>query len=80
MTFAEKLRELRDERGLSEAKLAKVSGLPFGSVHSYGQGDRLPGFAAVVKLAAALGVDCTAFSQCEDIAEEKPAKRKPRKK
>ena len=70
MTFAEKLRELRDAKGLSEAKLAKLSGLPFGTVHVYGIGRSKPSFAAVVKLAKALEVDCTMFSSCDDIADE----------
>jgi transcriptional regulator with XRE-family HTH domain len=70
MTFAEKLRELRDAKGLSEAKLAELSGLPFGTVHIYGLGRRAPSFANVVKLAAALGVTCEAFAECEDVTGE----------
>ncbi|MCC6421443.1 MAG: helix-turn-helix transcriptional regulator [Gemmataceae bacterium] len=73
MTFAEKLRELRDDRGLSEAKLAEASGLPVATVHNYSLGRRKPSFAAVVKLARALGVDCTAFADCDDVqGEEEP--------
>jgi transcriptional regulator with XRE-family HTH domain len=75
MTFAEKLRKLRDAAGLSEAKLAQASGLTFASVHSYGLGSRSPSFAAVVKLARALGVDCTAFADCEDV--DPPAPQQP---
>jgi transcriptional regulator with XRE-family HTH domain len=79
MTFAERLRELRDRAGLSEAKLAAASGLTFGSVHSYGLGLRKPSFEAVVKIAAALGVTCEAFAQCVDV--DKPgARKKPRRK
>ncbi|QJW93117.1 helix-turn-helix domain-containing protein [Frigoriglobus tundricola] len=85
MTFAEKLRELRDAKGLSEAKLADASGLPFGTVHVYAIGRRRPSFAAVVKLAKALGVTCEAFAECDDIAgedeeEKKPEKPAPKKK
>ncbi|VTR94024.1 xre family transcriptional regulator : : HTH_3 [Gemmata massiliana] len=73
MTFAEKLRELRDAKGLSEAKLADLSGVPFGTVHEYGLGRRKPSFAAVLKIAKALGVTCEAFSMCSDlIGEEQP--------
>ena len=81
MTFAEKLRELRDLKGLSEAKLAILSGVPFGTIHDYGLGRRMPSLAIAVKLAKALGVDCTIFSDCTDISgpsepePEKPAKR-----
>lgn len=67
MTFAEKLRELRDKAGLSEAKLAAASGLTFSAVHKYGLGSRKPSYAAVVALAAALGTDCTAFAGCDDV-------------
>jgi transcriptional regulator with XRE-family HTH domain len=81
MTFAEKLRELRDAAGLTEAKLAEASGLPFGTVHVYAIGRRKPSFASVLKLAKALGVTCEAFAECEDLANddegEKPAAKKP---
>lgn len=85
MTFAEKLRELRDAAGLSEAKLAEVSGLSFGSVHQYGlsqgTGQRKPSYAAVMKLCKALKVSCEVFAECEDVLgdvdDEKPAA-KPR--
>ena len=82
MNFAEKLRELRDRAGLSEAKLAELSGVSFGAVHNYGLGLRTPTFPAVVKLARALGVTCQVFADCEDIATPaKPPARsaKPRK-
>jgi transcriptional regulator with XRE-family HTH domain len=67
MTFAEKLRELRGKAGLSEAKLAELSGVSFGAVHNYGLGIRKPTLAAAVKLARALGTTCEAFADCEDI-------------
>ncbi len=77
MTFAEKLRELRDKAGLSEAKLAELSGLTFASVHGYGLGRRKPSFNAVVKLSKALGVTCEAFADCDDMVngEEEPKSR-----
>lgn len=79
MLFSEKLRTLRDKKGLSEAKLAEASGLTFASVHMYGLGRRKPSFAAVVKMAKALGVTCQAFADCDDLkAEERPAS-KPKK-
>lgn len=78
MTFAQRLRELRDKAGLSEAKLAKASGVSFASVHEYGSGRRHPSFLAVVKLAKALGVTCEAFADCEDVGG-KPEKKKAKK-
>jgi transcriptional regulator with XRE-family HTH domain len=91
MTFAQRLRQLRDNAGLSEAKLAKASGVPFATLHDYGGGRRMPSFSNVVKIAAALGATCEAFADCEDIApmqangsaeagSKKPARRKPKAK
>ena len=80
MLFAERLREMRDGKGLSEAKLADLSGVPFGTIHDYGLGRRAPSFSNVVKLASALGVECTAFSGCEDVAGEEPMKPAVKKK
>lgn len=79
MTFAEKLRELRDAKGLSEARLAELSGVPFGTVHDYGLGRRAPSFANVLALAKALGVSCEEFSGCEDVTPE-PAPKRGKKK
>jgi transcriptional regulator with XRE-family HTH domain len=84
MKFRDKLRQVRDAKRLSEAKLAEASGVSFAAIHDYGQGRRRPSFSAVVKLARALGVTCQEFADCEDIAEgepvEKPAPKKPTKK
>jgi transcriptional regulator with XRE-family HTH domain len=87
MTFAVKLRELRDTAGLSEARLAQQCGLAFGTLHDYGLGRRKPSFAAVVKIARALDTTCEAFADCEDIVADgedvpsKPSKQagRPRK-
>lgn len=81
MTFAEKLRELRDQAGFSEAKLAEESGVTFGALHKYGLGLRKPSFEAVVKIARALGQTCEAFAECEDVGGlakgRKGGRRKP---
>lgn len=73
MTFAQKLRELREAADMSEAKLAKASGVAFGTLHTYALGLRKPSFAAVVKIAGSLGVTCQAFAACEDVGEDRPA-------
>jgi transcriptional regulator with XRE-family HTH domain len=70
MTFGEKLRELREAKGLSRMALADACGVPFGTIHGYESGRRAPAFATTLKLAKALGVDCTAFADCEDLADE----------
>jgi transcriptional regulator with XRE-family HTH domain len=72
-TFGERLKALRDARGVSEAKLAAASSVTFGAIHDYGLGRRKPSFAAVVKIATALGVTCEAFADCEDVQQDRPA-------
>jgi transcriptional regulator with XRE-family HTH domain len=76
MGFAQRLRELRDRAGLSEAKLAEASGVSFASIHEYGLGRRKPSFEAVGKIARALGVSCEAFMNDGQPAEEKPKRKK----
>jgi len=80
MTFAKRLRELRDTVGISEAKLAEASGVSFASIHEYGLGRRKPSFAAAVKIARALGVTCEAFADCDDVADDGKKKATQRKK
>jgi transcriptional regulator with XRE-family HTH domain len=78
MTFAGKLRELKDSSGLSEWKLAEAAGIPFGTLHDYVIARRLPSAAALMKLARALGVSCEVFAECEDLAP--PISKPPKKK
>jgi putative transcriptional regulator len=81
MTFAEKLRELREAKGLTEAQLAEASGVTYGSIHAYGLGRRKPSFHAVVKIARALGVTCEAFANCDDVGDDaEPLPKKRRRK
>jgi transcriptional regulator with XRE-family HTH domain len=80
MTFAQKLRQLREEKGLSEAKLAASAGLPFATVHNYGLGRRKPFFAAVVKIARALDTSCEVFADCDDVLSDEEVAEPPRAK
>jgi transcriptional regulator with XRE-family HTH domain len=75
-TFAERLRELREKAGLTQAQLAENSGLPLGSIRNYEQGQREPYWTAVFRLAEALGVAADAFARCVD---ESPLAAKPRR-
>ena len=71
MTFGERLRELRERAGLTQAAVWEASGMPRKTYLNYEQGlvaERVP-FTAVVALAEALGVDCTAFADCEMVAK-----------
>jgi putative transcriptional regulator len=80
MNFAEKLKELRSAAGLTQAKLAELSGSSLGAIRDYEQGNRIPLLPAAVKLAHALGTTCEAFADCEDVMPrpepKKPARRK----
>ena len=64
MTFAEKLRELREAAGISREELALTSGLKRGTIRDYEQGKREPSLRSAVKLAGALGADCRVFAEC----------------
>jgi putative transcriptional regulator len=77
-TFAEKLKQLRESAGLTQAGLAQKTGLSLGVVRDYEQGRKEPAMRSAFKLAEALGVSCEAFKDC--IAEEAPAPKKPTRK
>lgn len=64
MNFAERLKDLRERAGLTQAALAKKSGLSLGAIRNYEQGIREPYWTAVFKLADALGVTSEAFKEC----------------
>ena len=74
------MRELREGAGLTREALSAASGIPFGTIHGYEIGRRAPSLAASLRLARALGTDCTAFANCTDVMgepePEKPAARK----
>ena len=70
VTFAERLRELREKAGLTQQQLADASGLPVGSLRNYEQGQREPYWQVVFRLADALGVSCEAFKECVNGADE----------
>jgi transcriptional regulator with XRE-family HTH domain len=81
MKFGGRLRQLREAKKLSREALSTASGIPFGTIHGYEIGRRAPSLAATVKLARALGVDCSAFADCEDVGgEDEPAKKPAPKK
>ena len=65
MTFAEKLRQLRESKGWSQGELAEQSGTAQQSIANWETGERVPAFDAVQALCTALGVPCTAFDGCE---------------
>jgi transcriptional regulator with XRE-family HTH domain len=82
MTFAKRLRELREQAGLTQEQLARAADMSVGNVRNYEQGIREPRWQGVFQLAEALGVDCSAFKVCMDggPAEAALAPRKRGKK
>jgi transcriptional regulator with XRE-family HTH domain len=74
MRFADKLRELREKAGLTQAALATASGLSLGVIRNYEQGVREPIMNSLFKLSSALGVSCEVFATCSE-----PAKKPKRK-
>jgi transcriptional regulator with XRE-family HTH domain len=59
--FAERLRSVRENAGLSQYALAKQSGLSKQAVSQLELGEREPAWQTVQMLAKALGVDCRVF-------------------
>src|SRR5215510_4770612 len=61
--FAGRLRELREQAGLTQKDLADRAGVSKATVADLEQGRYAPSWPTVVSLAEALGVVCTAFLQ-----------------
>jgi transcriptional regulator with XRE-family HTH domain len=71
--FAHRLAELREDAGLSQGHLAKLAGLTRQSLSLLEAGKREPAWDTVQKLALALGVDCTEFTDPEmQLPDVKP--------
>jgi transcriptional regulator with XRE-family HTH domain len=58
-----RLRELREQKGLTQSQLAELVGVKRDAVARWEADVREPGWSNVVALARALGVDCRAFLQ-----------------
>src|SRR4051794_19771629 len=73
MTFGEKLRQLREQAGMTQQALADASGLPLPSIRGYEQGQREPLWSVIFKLTRAMGVSCEAFAECDLDGPTTPA-------
>jgi transcriptional regulator with XRE-family HTH domain len=79
MTFAERLKELREAAGLSQRALGEQSGIPSGTIRNYEQGIRQPNWIALLRIAKALGVTAEAFADCDELKADKPKPGRPRR-
>jgi transcriptional regulator with XRE-family HTH domain len=77
--FAERLKQLRAEAGLSQPALAERAEIPVSTIRQFEQGRREPTFATLLKLAAGLDVSLSAFDPPAE-GPEPPAPKKPRGK
>jgi transcriptional regulator with XRE-family HTH domain len=78
--FAGRLKELREQAGLSQKSLAEKAGLVTSAVGHLEQGLRKPTWETVLALAKALGVSCEAFTTppAEETARSRGRPRKVR--
>lgn len=73
--FAARLKELREEAGITQEQLAAKAGLSKDGISHLEQGRRIPSWETVLQLATALGVDCRAFSEAPTNADRTPTPR-----
>jgi transcriptional regulator with XRE-family HTH domain len=71
VTFAEKLKSVREKARMSQSDLHRASGLSLGAIHDYEQGKREPSLRNGFRLATALGVDVNIFADCEEPRTKK---------
>ncbi|MDE7083372.1 MAG: helix-turn-helix domain-containing protein [Clostridia bacterium] len=64
--FFERLKELRQEKGLSQTQLAKETGISKSAIGFWETGDRIPNAQAVVVLAKYFGVSADYLLGLED--------------
>lgn len=76
--FGGRLKELREQAGLSQKALAEKAGFVTSAIGHLEQGLRKPAWETVLALCAALGVSCEAFN-VEPKDAPAPERGRPRK-
>lgn len=66
VTFAERLKQLREKAGMTQAVLAKAAGMHTMGISSLERGVHEPSWPTVKALAKALGVSVAAFVEEEE--------------
>lgn len=71
-TFGEKVKDARASLGLSQPKVAELTGVSVRSVLAYEKGEKIPRQGTMLRLAKALGVSVKFLTceQCEDPLED----------
>lgn len=64
--FIERLKELRSEKGLSQAQLAKATGISTGAIGFWETGERVPNALAIITLSKFFGVSSDYLLGLED--------------
>lgn len=64
--FIERLKELRAEKGLSQAQLAKATGISTGAIGFWETGERVPNALAIITLAKFFNVSADYLLGLED--------------
>ena len=70
MSFAKRLKELREERGLTQAEFAERVGIGTSTITRYELGDREPPLPTAVKIADFFNVTLDYLSGKSDVKEE----------
>ena len=78
MAFGDILKELRQQKGMTQAGLAEAAGMPLGTIRDYEQGKRDPLLSNAQKLAAALGISMDRFSDSSPEAPQSTDGRLPK--
>lgn len=82
ISFGRRLKELREQAGLTQEQLARKADLSTSFLSKLEQKDHDPSWTTVQALAKALGVDCTAFADGDgaSVEEARTAPKKSRGK
>jgi transcriptional regulator with XRE-family HTH domain len=80
ITFADRLKELRDAAKMTQHELAARSGVHRQTIATLEAGERVPNWDTVQALAGALGVSVTAFETQPAEALVPPAKKTRKRK
>ena len=70
--FAETLRKLREEKGITQKQLGKLMFVNHSTIARWEKGSRLPDAAMILRLARSLGADPSALFQLVTLSEDIP--------